>query len=111
MKTLLKVLVVAVIAVFTLAVAGFGAFQYMNRTPPQLAEPNYFAYYKDQDTVPEGRVGIFISHLIQPEELRFEDYYVLSQKSLQYIPWPIRNFAGTDRGVVLMDAERYYEFE
>ena len=111
MNKLLKVLVVAAIAVFTLAVAGFGVFRYMNRTPPQLVEPNYFAYYKAQDTVPEGRVGIFISHLIQPEELRFEDYYVLSQKSLQYIPWPIRNFAGGDRGVVLMDAERYYEFE
>ena len=111
MKKLLKVVVVAVIAVFTLGVAGFGVFQYMNRTPPQLVEPNYFAYYKTQDTVPEGRVGVFISHLIQPEELRFEDYYVLSQKSLQYIPWPIRNIAGTDRGVVLMDTERYYEFE
>ena len=83
----------------------------MNRTPPQLVEPNYFAYYKAQDTVPEGRVGIFISHLIQPETLRFEDYYVLAQKSQQYIPWPIRNIAGADRGVVLMDAERYYEFE
>ena len=108
---LLKVVVVAAAAVFTLGVAGFGVFKYMNRTPPQLVEPNYFAYYKAQDTRPEGRVGVFISHLIQPEELRFEDYYVLAQKSLQYIPWPIRNFAGGDRGVVLMDAERYYEFE
>ena len=111
MKKLLKVVVVTVAAVFTLGVAGFGVFKYKNRTPPQLVEPNYFAYYKAQDTRPEGRVGVFISHLIQPEELRPEDYYVLSQKSLQYIPWPIRNIAGGDRGVVLMDAERYYEFE
>ncbi|MCY4340849.1 MAG: hypothetical protein OXE48_05710 [Gammaproteobacteria bacterium] len=111
MKKLLKAAVVAGIAVFTLAVAGFGVFQYMNRTPPQLAEPNYFSYYKAQDTRPEGRVGVFISHLIQPEELRFEDYYVLAQKSFQYIPWPIRNMVRADRGVVLMDAERYYEFE
>ncbi len=111
MKKLLKAAVVAGIAAFTLAVAGFGVFQYMNRTPPQLAEPNYFSYYKAQDNRPEGRVGVFISHLIQPEELRFEDYYVLAQKSFQYIPWPIRNMVRADRGVVLMDAERYYEFE
>jgi len=111
MRKLLKFAVVAGVVAFTLAVAAFGVFQYMNRTPPQLAEPNYFSYYKAQDTRPEGRAGVFISHLIQPEELRFEDYYVLAQKSFQYIPWPIRNMVRADRGVVLMDAERYYEFE
>ena len=111
MKKLLKGLVIVVIAVFTLAVAGFGVYKYQNRTPPQLVEPNYFAYYKTQDTQPEGRVGIYISHLIQPEELRWEDYYVLAHKSLQYIPWPIRNIVGGDRGVLLMDSERFYEFE
>lgn len=111
MRKLLKFAAVAGVVAFTLAVAAFGVFQYMNRTPPQLAEPNYFSYYKAQDTRPAGRAGVFISHLIQPEELRFEDYYVLAQKSFQYIPWPIRNMVRADRGVVLMDAERYYEFE
>lgn len=111
MKKLLKVVVVTVAAVFTLGLAGFGVFKYMNRTPPQLVEPNYFSYYKVQDTLPEGRVGIFVSHLIQPEELRFEDYYVLAQKAFQYIPWPIRNIVSRDQGVLLMDSERFYEFE
>jgi len=111
MRKMLRVLTVAVAAALALGIAGFGVFKYQNRTPPQLAEPNYFAYYKAQDTRPEGRVGVFISHLIQPEELRPEDYYVLTQKSLQYIPWPIRYIVNRDRGVVLMDAERYYEFE
>ena len=111
MKKLLKVVVVVVAAVLTLGAAGFGVFKYKNRTPPQLVEPNFFAYYKTQDTRPEGRVGVFVSHLIQPEELRFEDYYVLAQKSLQYIPWPIRNIASRDQGVLLMDSERFYEFE
>ena len=111
MRKVLKAAAVATIAAFTLAVAGFAVFKYANRTPPQLAEPNYFTYYKTQDATPEGRVGVFISHLIQPEELRPEDYYVLTQKSLQYIPWPIRNLVNRDRGVLLMDAERYYEFE
>ncbi len=111
MRKLLKFAAVAGVVAFTLAVAGFGVFQYTNRTPPQLVEPNYFSYYKAQDTRPEGQAGVFISHLIQPEELRFEDYYVLAQKSFQYIPWPIRNMVRADRGVVLMDAERYYEFE
>ncbi len=111
MRKLLRAVMACGIAVLALGVIGFGVFQYNNRTPPQLVEPNYFAYYKSQDTQPEGRVGIFISHLIQPEELRVEDYYALTQKTLQYIPWPIRHFVNRDRGVLLMDAQRYYEFE
>ncbi|MFW2406017.1 MAG: hypothetical protein ACN4GT_14695 [Gammaproteobacteria bacterium] len=102
--------IVAVLFVFV-GVAGFGTYKYKNATPPQLKAPNYYAYYQDHDTVPEGRVGIFISHLIMPEEMRTIDFFTLAQKSMQYIPWPIRNIASADRGVVLLDPDRFYEFE
>ena len=101
---------VAVLVVFVV-VAGFGTYKYKNATPPQLKAPNYYAYYQDHDTIPEGRVGIFISHLIMPEEMRTIDFYTLAQKPMQYIPWPIRNVASADRGVVLLDPNRFYEFE
>ncbi|MDJ0926764.1 MAG: hypothetical protein QNJ73_03850 [Gammaproteobacteria bacterium] len=93
-------------------VAGaYGTFRYMNRTPPQLQEPNYYVYYQEQDTVPVGRVGLFISHLVMPEEMEATDFYNMALKSLQYIPWPIRNVVRADRGIVLLDTDRYYEFE
>ena len=57
MKTFLKSVGILIVII---VVGGFGTFKYMNRTPPQLKEPNYFAYYKSQDSVPEGKVGIFI---------------------------------------------------
>jgi hypothetical protein len=46
-----------------------------------------------------------------PEEMETIDFFTLSQKSLQYIPWPLNKLASADRGVLLIDPERYYEFE
>jgi len=108
MKRLLKMAAIVIVAVI---LSGYGTVKYQNRTPPQLKEPNYFSYYKSQDTVPEGKVGIFISHLIMPEEMSTVDFFTLAQKPLQYIPWPVRNMAAADRGVVLLDPDRFYEFE
>ncbi|MFQ5633707.1 MAG: hypothetical protein ACE5G3_00055 [Gammaproteobacteria bacterium] len=108
MKRFLKIVFLAVVIV---AGGGFGTYRYKNSTPPQLKDPNYFSYYKTQDPVPEGRVGLFISHLIMPEEMRTIDFFTLAQKPLQYIPWPMRNLAAADRGVVLLDPDRFYEFE
>jgi len=108
---MIRALKILTISVAVACAAGFGVFKYRNSPPPQLKEPNYFAYYKAQDPVPEGKVGIFISHLIMPEEMRTIDFFTLAQKPLQYIPWPVRNLAAADRGVVLLDPDRYYEFE
>jgi hypothetical protein len=83
----------------------------MNRTPPQLKEPNYFNYYKNQDLVVEGKVGIFISHLIMPEDMAAVDFHNLAMKTKQYIPWPPKLLFDKDDGVVLMDEDRFYEFE
>ena len=66
MKRLFKTVLVVFLSVVVVSVASF--FD-MNRVPPQLKEPNYFNYYKNQDLVVEGKVGIFISHLIMPEDM------------------------------------------
>lgn len=110
---MLRILKKFVIAIAVIAVAavvgGYGAFRFVNRTPPQLKEPNYFAYYKTQDMTPVGKVGIYISGLIMPENFRMEDFYNLALKPMQYIPWPMRNLARADRGVLLLDTEKFYE--
>ncbi len=96
-----------------LAAAGlglYGLFLYKN-PPPQLKEPNYFTYYRMQDRTPQGKVAILVTQLLMPEDFRAADYYNIALKSTQYIPWPIRYFATADRGVVLLDRQRFYEFE
>ncbi len=110
MGALKKIAVSLGVLVLVAAIGGAGAFWFMNRTPPQLAEPNYFTYYKTQDTTPVGKVGIFVTGLIMPENFRIEDFYNLALKPQQYIPWPIRIFALADRGVVLLDPDKFYEF-
>lgn len=109
MRILKRLLIGLAVVVVLAAAGGYGTFWWMNRIPPQLKEPNYFTYYKNQDTTPTGKVAIFVSGLIMPESFRLEDFYNLALKPAQYIPWPIRNFAMADRGVLLLDTEKYYE--
>ncbi len=111
MKIVKRIALIVLGLVIVLAASGYAAYRYFNRTPPQLAAPNYFEYYKHQDPVPEGRVGIFISHLVMPEDYRQEDYRILALKPMQYIPWPFRLQFDADRGVLLLDPARPYEFE
>jgi hypothetical protein len=111
MQVLKRVLVgIAVVAVVSTG-GGYGTYRYMNRTPPQLAEPNYYNYYKQQDATPEGRTGIFISALVMPEDYRQEDFYLLALKAKQYVPWPFNRSFDADRGVLLLDPQRPYEFQ
>ncbi len=98
------------VTLLVLAGAGYGLFKYQN-PPPQLREPNYYSYYLTQDRKPIGKVGVLVTELIMPEDNRRADYYNIALKSLQYIPWPFRNFATADRGVVLLDKARFYEFQ
>ncbi len=106
MKLWLKIVVGVLAAIALLFTYGM----YKNR-PPQLAAPDYYDYYLNQDTRPVGRIGIFVSHLVMPEYYREEDFFMLASKSLQYIPWPIRELVQVDRGLVLVDRHRFYEFE
>ena len=108
MKRLFKTVLAVFLSVVVVSVV---SFFYMNRTPPQLKEPNYFNYYKNQDLVVEGKVGIFISHLIMPEDMAAVDFHNLAMKTKQYIPWPPKLLFDKDDGVVLMDEDRFYEFE
>jgi len=107
----MRVLKILGLLVVVVVVGGYGTFKYQNKTPPQLKEPNFFAIYQSQDTRPEGKIGVFISHLIMPEDMRMVDFHNLALKSVQYIPWPVNKTFTADRGVVLLDPERFYEFE
>lgn len=111
MKIFKRVLISLAVVVVLVAGGGYGTFKWMNRTPPQLKEPNYLTYYKNQDTTPVGKVGVFVSGLIMPEKYRLADFHNLALKPTQYIPWPMRNMAMADRGVVLLDTEKFYETE
>ncbi len=93
-----------------LGAAGYAVYRVQNQ-PPQLAEPNWYDYYRKHDRTPVGKVGILITQLVMPEDYRAADYHNIALKSTQYIPWPVRNFAVADRGVVLLDRRRFYEFE
>jgi protoheme ferro-lyase len=108
----MKKALISIVGVIVIIVAGgYGTIKYKNRIPAQLRAPNYFEYYKNQDQVPEGRVGVFISHLIMPENMQTTDFYTLALKPMQYIPWPVNMMAVADRGVQLIDPDRFYEFE
>ena len=115
-KWIKRIVVSLVVVVIVVAGGGYGTFKFVNRTPPQLKEPNYFRIYKeqiasDEAMTPDGNVAIFMSGLIMPEEFRMPDFHNLALKSSQYIPWPIRNMAMADPGVILLDTEKYYKFE
>ena len=71
------------LAVFVGGVVAYA--MYMNR-PPQLAGPDYYSYYLNQDTKPVGRVGIFVSHLVMPEHYREEDFVTYAEKILSVHP-------------------------
>lgn len=110
MKLIRNVSIVVAALVIVLAGGAYATFSYMN-PPPQLVNPNYYEFYQTQDTKPEGKVGIFISGLFQPTNFKAVDYKNMALKSTQYIPWPFRAGALEDRGIVLLDSEKYYEFE
>ena len=65
--------------VFIAAIAGFLYFlvKYKNRR----LEPDYYqTAYKNQDTVPRGKTGIFITGLIMPESMDYPFFYNITQK-------------------------------
>ncbi|MDP6617254.1 MAG: hypothetical protein QF790_08840 [Gammaproteobacteria bacterium] len=103
----LKRFVLGVIVIVGLLSMAF----YVVNQPPQLAKPNYYEYYIDQDTQPVGRIGIFVSHLVMPEDFRQEDFFTFASKALQYIPWPITELVTMDKGLVLLDRHKFHEFE
>ncbi|MGI9343687.1 MAG: hypothetical protein ACR2QV_12620 [Gammaproteobacteria bacterium] len=106
MKTWMKILIVPLALI-----GGLVGFATYKNQPPQLADPDYLGYYLNQDTRPVGKIGIFVSHLVMPEDFREEDFLTLAAKALQYIPWPIRELVQVDKGMILVDRHKFYEFE
>ena len=65
-----------------------------------------------QDSVPEGKVGIFVTGLIMPEKMDYPFFYNITLKIFNaIIPWPFRLFSKLDKGVALLDAVKYHEHE
>jgi hypothetical protein len=108
MKLLKWILGSFLVLLIVLSLSAYGLYKYKNRR----IKPDYHEVYKKQDTVPVGKVGIFATALIMPEKLDTVFFYNISQKVFKnIIPWPFRIFAQMDRGVALLDPEKYYEFE
>jgi len=96
----MKVLKIIVVSIVVLAVGGYGLYTYKN----QRTKPDYFEYYKTQDKVPEGKIGVFATSLIMPEEHDHSFWYNIAHKVFsQVVPWPFRVFALQDNGVALLD--------
>lgn len=106
---MLKKTAAAFVLVIILAAAGFiGMYKYQNRR----MMPDYLEYYKTQDSVPGGKVGVFVTGLIVPENPDPVFFYNIQNKiTSNIIPWPFRLFAKMDKGIALFDPERYCEFE
>ena len=72
----------------------------------------YYDVYTKQDTVPEGKVAVFLVGLSMAED--YEPFWwnnIFEHVRRIVIPWPGRFFAGLDMGVALLDPERFWEFE
>jgi len=106
---MIKKLAVSLVLIIIMVIAGFiGMYKYQNRR----LKPDYFEYYKTQDSVPDGKVGVFVTGLIIPEDPDPVFFYNIQHKiSSQIIPWPFRIFAKMDKGIALFDPERYCEFK
>jgi hypothetical protein len=62
------------------------------------------------DTRLEGKVGVVVVALMQPERFDQKFYSNFVEKIFsQVIPWPINVLAGADSGVVLIDPDKPYQ--
>jgi len=96
MQVVIGILIGLVVVIIFL----FGLFKYKNRLP----QPDYFEYYKTQDTTPVGKVGIFSTALIMPTNHNHWFFHNIVRKIFKVvIPWPINVLAVKDRGVALLD--------
>ena len=97
------------VAIGIVGFALWGLTKYKNRR----ISPDYYAvHYKVQDTVPVGKVGVFVPSLIVPPTYKQgrEFFYNVTFKIFNtIIPWPYRLFSYMDKGVALVDPEKYHE--
>lgn len=94
------ILLILFIALILLIAGLFALYKYKNQRP----KPDYFEYYKTQDKVPVGKVGVFLTSLIMPEQHVHEFWYNITHKVFNaVVPWPFRVLAFRDNGVALFD--------
>lgn len=81
--------------------------------PDKSQKRNLYDYYKNQDTKPEGKVGLFITGLIMPERLDDDPdfFYQASKKVKNILPAEVYKNISKDTGVVLLDTQRFHEAE
>jgi protoheme ferro-lyase len=98
---------ILILVILVLIAGGFyGLFKYKNKRQ----QPDYYEVYKTQDTVPTGKVGVFVTGLIMTTKLNEAFFYNITKKIFNNIvPWPFRLFATMDNGVALLDPVRYHE--
>src|SRR5210317_980735 len=109
MVRFLKILKVMLLIIAVFMAGFYGLYKYKNKR----IKPDYYEVYKTQDTVPEGKVGVFAVGLIMPETLEDPQFfYNIAHKIFKnIIPWPFRLFAYMDKGVALFAPEKYLEEE
>jgi len=96
----MAILVTILIVLVVLIAALYGLFKYKNL--PQ--KPDYFEYYKTQDTIPEGKVGIFAIGFIMTTNHNHALFHNYINKVFKVVvPWPFNILALKDRGVALLD--------
>lgn len=84
----------------------YGPVKHQNR---RIA-PDYFAAYKTQDMVPEGTVGVCAVSLIMTETMDNEFFFNITHKIFNtIIPWLFRIFSKMDKGIALLDPDRFHE--
>ena len=94
----MKILKIVLLCIFVLVIAGYGLYKYKNL--PQ--KPDYYEFYKNQDTVPEGKIGVLVAGLIMPDKISPVFFNNVAKKIFKTIvPWPARNFVTADKGVAL----------
>ena len=102
-------ILISILVIIGLAIGFvFALFKYKNRP----LKPDYYDYFKTQDTVPVGKVGIFATALIMPENHSHAFFHNIVHKIFKVIvPWPFRVLALKDNGVALLDPHHVHARE
>jgi protoheme ferro-lyase len=94
-------ILITILIVLLVIIGGFyGMFKYKNLPK----KPDYYAYFKTQDTRPEGKIGVFATALIMPTNHNHAFFHNIIHKVFKaVVPWPFNVLALKDNGVALLD--------
>ncbi len=107
---MLSILLYILLGIVVFFILLFVGFKIMCKIKNKRLEPDYYEIYKQQDTVPTGKVGLFITGLIVTEKMSHTFFFNITKKIFNtIIPWPFRLFSYMDKGVALLDEVKYHE--